>query len=321
MKVLVTGATGFIGSALVPMLRERGHDVWEMVRYVAGGRYDYYARDRVVFADLRDSAEVRMAVMKVRPDVVVHLAAMSAVSYSFLHPEEVNDVGYMGTVRVANAVKEIGGCSLVFASSSEVYGRGKYVLPLTEDSPIGGTSPYAAAKIASEEYLRVLVSTGDLGAVIMRSFNTIGRATVRNSHFVVERAICQALEDGRINLHDSRPVRDFMFRTDHARGYVAILDMLASNPQAVYGQTFNLCTGDAWSIGDMARYVGEQVSELCDMQVTVSFTEVPDRPLDIPILQGSAQRAQDVLGWRPAYTIRTGIQCAVREWAKVLQSA
>jgi dTDP-glucose 4,6-dehydratase len=315
MRILVTGASGFIGSALVPELRARGHEVWEARRYSAG-RFDFWDRPHQVLFDLRDACEVRSAVVKIKPDAIIHLGAMSAVSYSFEHPQEVADVNYMGTVRLADAAREVGAW-FIFAATSECYGRGEYQYPVVEGVPLGGTSPYAAAKIAAVEYLRTMEATYHVPVTILFPFNTIGRALVPpkgNRHFVVERAITQALETGRIQLHDPRPKRDFMFRTDHVRGYMAVVD----HPYEAKGGGINLCTGACWTIEQMAQEVGKAVAVLYGKVVTVEFATAPDRPLDIPVLHGSNRKARDLIGWTPLYDIRGGIDRAVKEWATVL---
>jgi len=320
VRVLVTGASGFIGSRLVKKLRERGreYEVTEMVRYQSGGRFNYYDQVQRVFVDIRDAKEVYDAVLKAKPEVIIHLAAMSAVAYSFDHSEEVNDVNYMGTVRVANAAREVGAW-LIMAGTSEVYGRGDHVYPLTEAERYGGTSPYAASKIAAIEYLKVQESVHHLPVTIMVPFNTIGRALVPpggNRHFVVERAITQAIETGSIELHDPRPVRDFMFRDDHVEAYIRVVQ----NRDKAVGETFNICTGDAISIETMAYKVADLVSEKTGKAVSVAFTQVPDRPLDIATLHGSNKKALGVLGWMPLYTIGQALERAVEEWTGILKA-
>ena len=315
MKILITGSSGFIGSALVPELRRRGHDVWEGLRYVSG-RFDGYTTRQAVFFDLRDSDETRRAVQQVKPDAIVHLGAQSAVAYSFTHPQEVADVNFMGVVRIAEAAREAGAW-LVFAATSECYGRADNHFPTTEETPLGGTSPYAAAKIAAVEYLRVQQSTYQMPITLAFPFNTIGRALVPpkgNKFFVVERAITQAIETGQINLHDSRPRRDFLHRTDHVAAYCAIL----GNRNGAVGEAFNICTGDSWTIGDMALKVAEYIAKKTGKRVEVEFSNTPDRPLDIPRLQGSNEKIRRVLGWQPLYTIGQAIEQAADEWLEVL---
>lgn len=331
MRICVTGANGFIGTALIPMLERDGHEVTRMMRYTSGGRYSFYDSDKVVFADLRDSDAVRAGILHAKPDVVIHLAAVSAVSYSFLHPDEVAQVTYHGTARVADAAREAG-AFLLSASSSEVYGLPSplYKYPLTEDQPRGGTSPYGAAKVAAEECLWMCMRAYGQPIAILRPFNTISRsnASVRNRHFVVERAITQALETGRISLHDPRPRRDFLFRDDHAGAYVAALAHL----DEAKGNAFNVCTGDSWTIEQMARKVAELVDREYPRivpsgtapqfntrgKVEVSFSAVPDRPLDIDTLWGNNEKAKVILGWKPEHTIESGLHLAVKEWAQVL---
>jgi len=285
-----------------------------MVRYVSGGRWDFYGGVRVIFADLRDSDGVRSGILQAKPDIVINLAAQSAVSYSFSHADEVNETCYMGAMRVANAAREAGAW-LIQASSSEVYGRGPYEAAVTEDQLIGGTSPYAAAKVGAEEYLQVLKKTYGMPVTIMRPFNTIGRAPIRNNHFVVERAIFQALQHGRIELHDPRPHRDFLFREDHVTAYLAVI-AAGANAQ---GKVYNFCTGENWSIQRMAHWVAADSGDWTGKPVAVVFSAVPDRPLDIPTLHGSSERAREDLGWKPRFTIQEGISKALEEWAKVLE--
>lgn len=312
MRILVTGATGFIGSELVPLLRQRGDTVIEAARYAAG-RFNFYDPDRRVLFDLRDAQETREAVMAAKPDVIIHLAAQSAVAYSFTHPQEVNEVNYMGTVRLADAARTVGAW-FIMAGSSEIFGRADSQFPLTEEQPMGGTSPYAASKIAAIEYLHVLEKTYGLPVTIMAPFNTIARAPVNNRHFVVERAITQAIEEQHINLHDPRPARDFLFRTDHAAAYVAAL---AHREEAV-GQMFNICTGGAVSIVEMAQLVANYVGRRLGLPVGVEFSKEPDRPLDIARLQGSNAKAKRLLGWTPQYTIEQALERAADEWIERL---
>ena len=312
-KVLLTGSTGFIGSRLATCLRERGWEVWEMVRYISGGRYAYYDRPYRVFADLKDPEAIHQGVISIKPEVVIHLAAESAVSFSFLHPRDVLVTNLLGTVDLARAALEVGVKHFIFASSSEVYGRTKN-FPTTEEEPLGATSPYAVSKIACEEALRVMMHADHLPATIARPFNTYGRALVRNPHFIVERAITQALETGKIQLHDPNPWRDFMFREDHVAAYLAVVE----NWNRAVGETFNFTTGQCWQIRQMVEAVARIVKAQTSRPVEVSFSEHSDRPWDIPKIHGNSEKAQRVLGWKPRYDLEAGLEAAVLEWRQVL---
>lgn len=312
MRILLTGATGFIGHSLYPELVKRGHDVHRLLRYRAG-RFDFYGDERVYFADLRDRDAVRKAVLKVRPELLIHLAAFSAVSYSFQNSEEVSLVNYQGTQALADAMVEAGSGCFVHASTSEVYGSASR-FPITEDERLSAMSPYAASKIAAEEYLRVMRKTRGLPVAILRPFNSYGRALVDNRHFVAERAITQALTDGVISLHDPRPLRDFLFRDDHVAAYLCLVDQF---PKGM-GEAINICTGTCWSISEMADSVATVVSILVHRKIEVNFLQQPDRPLDIDRLQGDNTKARELLGWRPEFELYGGLEKAVGEWQHVL---
>lgn len=317
MKILMTGSTGFIGSSLCPMLREAGHDVYEVIRYVSGGRYDFYERERRYFADLRDREAVRAAVTDCQPEVIINLAAQTAVSFSFINPIDVQLTNYVSVVNLAEIAREVGIEQFIHASTSEVYGAAPS-FPMTEDTPIKGTSPYAVAKVAAENYLALLKETYNFPVTIMRPFNSYGRAKggIANRHYVVERAICQALEQGHIRLHNPSPVRDFLFRDDHCQGYL----LAVARKQAI-GQAVNLCTGKAYSIADMANMVALIIGQRTGRSVKVSFDKEPDRPQDIQKLQGSYAKAKRLLGWAPKYSLLEGLEIAISEWQEVLQHA
>lgn len=314
MRILITGSTGFVGSSLTPRLREQGHNVHELVRYVAGGRYNYYDRDARTFADMRDRDQVHSCVLFVKPEIIINLAAQSGVSYSFLNSDDVIKTNTLGTVALADAAAELDDFKLfIHASTSEVYGT-SIDYPTKEDARLGATSPYSVSKIAAEEYLRVVKQIYKLPVLIMRPFNTYGRALVQNKHYAVERAITQALEAQHISLHDSRPFRDFIFRDDHVNAYVHAVERW----EKLVGETINVCTGNAWSIREMAETVAHYAGELLGKTVQVDFLEKPDRPLDIPRLQGDNTKARELLKWVPEYSFSTGIKKAVEEWAQVL---
>ena len=227
LKILLTGSTGFIGSRLAERIDEMGgHELHRLIRYTAGGRWNFYAGAGVHFADLRDPDAVKAVVNQVQPQVIIHLAADSAVAFSFQRPRDVFMVNALGTIALAEAATELKDFKMfVHASTSEVYGNQGH-FPIEEDARLNATSPYAAAKIAAEEYLRVQNLSYGLPILIVRPFNTYGRAPIGNQHFVVERAIVQALKEHRINLHNPEPRRDFLFREDHVQFYVDVLKLL-----------------------------------------------------------------------------------------------
>lgn len=312
MRLLVTGSSGFIGSSLVPKLQQQGHEVYELNRYYSGHRLQ---DDHHLLADVSDYQTVRNALQRTQPDVVIHLAAVSPVSYSFASQEEVLRVNINGPRNVATALVELQHGHLIYASSSEVYGQARR-FPTPEDEPLHATSPYAVSKIASEEMLRVLHQTSDLALTILRPFNTFGRAKVGSRHFIVERAITQALQSHHIHLFNPRPERDFMFRDDHVAGYLRVLDHLAE----VNGETFNLTTGGCWSIAEVAQMIARLTEQQQGHAVDLTWEGIVDRPLDMDRLQGDGTRAKQLLGWEAQWSLERGLDQAILEWAKVLKT-
>jgi dTDP-glucose 4,6-dehydratase len=311
-RILLTGATGFIGKRLLERLNELGHEVHTLVRYVSGGRYNFYSKN-IVYADLRDGEAIRKAMLDVKPEIVIHLAALAAVSFSFLNPADVFHTNTIGTIHLAEAAKEVGVKQFVNSSTSEVYGIQRD-FPIKEDAILNPTSPYAVSKIAAENYLWLMYKMYNFPITIMRPFNSFSRANVQNRHYVVERAITGALENGVINLHNPRPIREFIFRDDHVEAYIKAL----GNEKAI-GQAFNVCYGIGYTIEEMANKVAEIVEQNIGKKVRVEFKREPDRPLDIPKLVGDPTKIKEVLGWKPKFDLEKGLIKAIDEWNSVLK--
>lgn len=316
-RILVTGATGFIGSRLVQRLRDRGDDVYELRRPKSS---DYQQDDpHLLWADLTDREGVRMAIRKAEPEVIAHLGALSPVTLSFQQPEMTFLTNLLGTVNVADGAAQVG-ARLVHASTAEVYGegakqRGGCIWPLEEGSHRCATSPYSVSKIAAEEYLLWAVNSKRLAATILRPFNTYGRASVGNWHFVVEKAIYQAITLCSISLGSPSPIRDFLWREDHVNGYLLAIDQPPPNGEL---RCLNLCTGYPCNIEALAQRVAALAEERFERTIPIEFME-PDRPSDIHALLGDNTRAQKELGWKPAVDLETGLSMAFDEWLRVLR--
>lgn len=303
-KVLVTGATGFIGSHLVPRLVEQGYDVYSLERYVTG-RFVLGQRREVktVFGDLREYFAVRQIIREIQPDAVIHLAAISPVSYSYDRPHEVIEANFLATVNLAEAcLREVPHFKqFLFASTSETYGNGS--TPKTEETPQNPNSPYAVSKVACEKYLLYMRDAYGFPETIFRNFNTYGRK--RNPHFVVERTIVQMIHENTVRLGDQTPVRDFMYVDDHVNSYLTCL----GNEKAVNG-IFNFCTGQGISVSQLA----ESIKELTDFKGDIIWGRIPKRPLDIAVLVGDNSKAKRLLGWEPKTTLEEGLKFTIDFW-------
>jgi nucleoside-diphosphate-sugar epimerase len=310
-RILVTGVTGFIGSNIVSKLTAKGYDVYALERYVTG-RYELgKSRDvKTVFGDLRDAYQIKRVVREVRPAKVIHLAAISPVSYSYSHPQEVIEANLLGTVNLAEAcLHEVPDFEhFLFASTSETYGNGSS--PKIENTPQNPNSPYAVSKLASEKYLLYLQTAFDFPITILRNFNTYGRRN--NSHFVVERIITQMLTKSTIELGDPKPVRDLMFFEDHVNAYLSCLE----NPKAI-GEIFNFCTG----IGITIEKLTTMIAEMSSFRGEILWCKIPDRPLDITELIGSYAKANHLLGWKPQYQLKDGLAISIDFWRQKLNTS
>lgn len=308
LKVFVTGATGFIGSHLVPELVKRGHDVYSFERYVTGRYVLGQRRDvKTVFGDVKEYYMIKQALRGVQPDIVIHLAAISPVAYSYDHPHEVIETNFLSTVNLAEAcLREVPHFRhFLFASTSETYGNGPN--PKVEGTEQNPNSPYSVSKVACEKYLLFMRDAYGFPITILRNFNTYGRKD--NTHFVVERTIVQMLQNESVGLGDPTPIRDFEYIDDHVNSYLLCLD----NPKAK-GEVFNFCTGRSVSVEQLV----DQISKLIGSESEVIWNTIPARPLDIKELVGNYSKAKKMLGWEPKFALEEGLKLTIGFWRSKL---
>ena len=309
-KVLVTGGSGFIGSHLIPKLVELEYDVYSLERYVTG-RYVLGGRRivKTVFGDLRDHFIIRDLIRKIQPDAVVHLASISAVSYSYDHPNEVLETNSLGTVNLAECcLREVPHFKhFLFAGTSEEYGNQEET-PIKETAELRPCSPYAVSKVAADKYLQYMRDAYNFPVTVLRNFNTYGRK--KNTHFVVERIITQMLQQKALMLGDPTPVRDLLYIDDHVSSYITCL----GNEKAK-GQTFNFCTRHGVSIAQLVNLI----KELINFKGEILWNTIPKRPLDVAVLVGDNSKAKQLLGWKPKFTLKKGLQRTINFWKKKLK--
>ena len=307
MKILVTGGTGFIGSNLIPQLVDLEHEVYSLERYVTG-RYVLGGKKSVktVFGDLCDPFMIRKIVRTVQPEAVIHLAAISPVSYSYDHPNEVVDANFLGTITLAEScLREVHNFKHFLCSgTSEEYGN-QETFPIKETAELNPNSPYSVSKAAADMYLRYMRDSYNFPMTLLRNFNTYGRQN--NTHFVVERAIVQMLQQKLIKLGDPKPVRDLEYIDDHVNSYVACL-----NNENAIGEIFNFCTGRSTSIKQLI----ELIKELTGFEGEIIWNTIPPRPLDIDTLKGDNSKAKRLLGWTPKFTLEQGLKKTIDFWKK-----
>lgn len=302
-KILVTGADGFIGSHVVEALVRAGHDVRAFVLYNSLGSWgwlDQAARDvrgrfEVVAGDIRDPHGVAAAMQGC--DVVLHLAALIAIPYSYHSPATYIDTNVTGTLNVVQAARQQAVSRVVVTSTSEVYGTARFV-PITEDHPLQGQSPYSASKIGADAIALSYHLSFGTPVTVLRPFNTYGPR--QSARAVIPTIIGQiAAGARRIKLGALSPTRDFTFVEDTAQGFVQ-----AAACDAIVGQVTNIGSGFEISIGETAQLIGE----LMQARIEIDTDEQRLRPegSEVERLWAATAKAEHLLGWAPLYGGRDG---------------
>jgi NAD dependent epimerase/dehydratase len=314
MRILVTGADGFIGSHLTEALVRAGHEVRAFVLYNSfnsWGWLDHCAPEvkghfEVFAGDVRDPSGVRTA-MQGR-EAALHLAALIAIPYSYHSPDTYVETNIRGTLNVVQAARDLGVAKVIHTSTSEVYGTARFV-PITEDHPLQGQSPYSATKIGADQLALSFHRSFGTPVVILRPFNTYGPR--QSARAVIPTVITQiASGKRRIRLGATHPTRDFNYVTDTVGGFIAALDA-----QAAVGEVINLGSDYEISIADTVR----MIATLMGAQIDIETDQQRLRPeqSEVERLWASNEKAKRLLGWQPQYGggegLRQGLMRTI-EW-------
>jgi NAD dependent epimerase/dehydratase len=309
-KILVTGADGFIGSHLVEHLVRLGHDVRAFVLYNSfnsWGWLDSCAPDVVgkfeVFAgDIRDPHGVRAAMQDC--DVVLHLAALIGIPYSYHSPDTYVDTNIKGTLNVLQAGRDLGVSQIIHTSTSEVYGSAQFV-PITELHPLEGQSPYSASKIGADQMALAFHRSFDSPITVIRPFNTYGPR--QSARAVIPTVITQlAAGEGPIRLGSVHPTRDFSFVNDTVNGFVS-----AMGSERSFGEVVNLGSGFEVSIETTVQMIEEIMGVTTDVQTHEDRVRPPLSEVDR--LWADTSKAKDLLGWQPVYGGLDGFRRGLEE--------
>lgn len=296
-KVLVTGADGFIGSHLVEHLVRAGYGVRAFVLYNSFSSLGWLdrappeiSRSLDVFAgDIRDPYGVRRAMTGC--DAVLHLAALIAIPYSYHSPETYVDTNVKGTLNVVQAARDLG-VRVVHTSTSEVYGTARYV-PITEDHPLQGQSPYSASKIGADQVAMSFYLSFDTPVSILRPFNTYGPR--QSARAVIPTVITQiAVGMRRIRLGALHPTRDFSYVTDTVRAFEAVM-----NSDEAVGQVINGGSEFEVSVGDTVKTIAELMG--ADIEIEVDNQRLRPEKSEVERLFADNSRLRMLTSWRPAY--------------------
>ena len=258
----------------------------------------------VHLGDIRDVASVRELVEGA--DVVYHLAALIAIPYSYRSPRSYVETNVLGTLNVLEAARQLATPRVVHTSTSEVYGTARSV-PISEDHPLQGQSPYSASKIGADKIAESYQLSFGVPVATLRPFNTYGPR--QSSRAVIPTILAQlAAGQSEIHLGDVRPTRDFTFVEDTVRAFTAVAD---APLEAVVGRTFNAGTGVEISIGELvamiARAAGREVAVVEDAErLRPSGSEVMRLVCD-------SSRLIEATGWKPTMSLADGL-ARTAEW-------
>ena len=306
-KVLVTGAGGFIGSHLTERLVEMGADVRAFVHYNSLGAWGWLDESpvrediEVVAGDVCDRDSVRQ-VMGDR-EVVFHLAALIGIPYSYHAPISYVRTNIEGTLNVLQCARELDVERVIHTSTSEAYGTARYV-PINENHPLQGQSPYSATKIGADKLAEAFHLSFGLPVVTVRPFNAFGPR--QSARAVIPTIITQCLTGDVIRLGNLHPTRDLTYVSDTVEGFI-----LAASTSAAIGRTINIGSGREISIGDLAKLV----VRLIGRPINIESEEKRVRPAksEVARLVADNTLARELLGWEPTVSLEEGLKHTI-EW-------
>lgn len=293
MRILITGASGFVGRRLVPFLKKSIPDIEIMA---CGGPEDHFG------FDICDYEAVSKIIKNNSPDFIIHLAALSSVSVSLSSSETTYAVNLGGTLNILKAIEQEAPSSiLIFASSSEVYGRSFLSgSPIAEDDLLAPANPYAVSKAAADLATQEAAHRG-IKAIILRLFNHTGPGQLDTFALPSFAKQIARIESGHqpaiLRTGNLSAMRDFLDVRDVLNAYTRAIQ---KSHELGGCEIFNICTGAPKSLQSLV----DHLLSLSSTRIRVETDPARIRPVDIKITAGDASRARKKLQWEPRYTIR-----------------
>ncbi len=312
MRVLVTGASGFIGSHLVEELVAEGFEVRVFLRYNSTGYIgnlshlppEVLERLEMYWGDVRDLTSVARATEGV--DAVLHLAAQISVPYSFQNPIDFAMNNVVGTANVLKASLDAGVGKVIHVSTSEIFGGSD--TPLSEDSRRLPRSPYAASKVGADAMVKSFYYAYGLNTLIVRPFNTYGPR--QSPRALIPWIIVQALKGDTVRLGNLKPRRDFTYVKDTVRALI-----LALKRETEGADEINLGTGRSFSVREVVEVVAKVLGK--ELKVIQDRSLVRPQRMEVFNLVSDNRKAREVLGWKPQVSLEEGIRRTVEYFTEM----
>ena len=307
-KILITGATGFIGSHLSELCIENGFNVVAFDRYNPNNNWgwleksDYKNDMEVILGDIRDYDSVYKAFKGC--DAVFHLAALIGIPYSYVSPMAYIRTNVEGTYNVLEAAKNLYIKQVLVTSTSETYGTAQYT-PIDENHPLVGQSPYSASKIAADQLAISYYTSFDLPVKIVRPFNTYGPR--QSARAVIPTIIMQALSGSEsLKLGNLDPTRDLTFVEDTCNGF---LEIYKSNN--FFGEITNIGMNSEISMGELAK----EIMKIMKIEIPIVTDQSRLRPnkSEVDRLLCNNEKLMNNSSWKPSYSLNSGLSETV-DW-------
>jgi NAD dependent epimerase/dehydratase len=308
-SVLVTGAGGFIGSHLTEHLVELGANVKAFVRYNSRnnwGLLELLPKEKldeieVIMGDLKDADAVRHAAKNV--DIIFHLGSLIAIPYSYIHPRETIETNILGALNVLMAAEENNIEKIIHTSTSEVYGTARYV-PIDENHPLQGQSPYSASKIGADKIAESFYRSFDVPVAIIRPFNTFGPR--QSARAVIPTIITQALTREKIFLGSLHPTRDYTYVNDVVEAFIKVAESHKS-----IGEVINIGSNFEISIGDLINKIISLMGK--NAEIITDPARVRPQDSEVERLWCDNSKARRLLGWTPTTSLDEGLKKTI-DW-------
>ena len=310
MKVLVTGAEGFIGSHLTELLLKKNYDVTALAQYNSFNDLGWLERIskednkrlNIISGDIRDPFFCHNLTKDV--EIVFHLAALIAIPFSYLAPESYFETNAKGTLNICDSCMKNNVQRLIVTSTSEVYGTAEYV-PIDENHPLNAQSPYSASKIAADAISTSFFNSFDLPVTIARPFNTFGPR--QSARAIIPNIISQILSDNEfLKVGDTSPTRDFTFVQDTCQAFLEI-----ANSKKTIGETINIGTNVEISINDLITLI----KDITGSNIQIKQEEKRKRPKKSEVfrLVCDSTKLKELTGFNPDTNLKDGLIETV-EW-------
>ncbi len=303
MKLLITGAGGFIGSHLSELCVELGYKVKAFVRYNSKNNWgwleqsDYKDKIEVVVGDIRDYDSVYNALKGC--NAVFHLAALIGIPYSYVSPKAYIETNINGTYNILQASKDLGLEQILVTSTSETYGTAQYV-PIDETHPMVGQSPYSASKIAADQLAISYYRSFNLPVKIVRPFNTYGPR--QSSRAVIPTVISQILSGReKLSLGNLTPTRDLTFVKDTCNGFIEIF-----KSEKLFGEITNIGMNEEISIRDLVILISDLLNK--KIEIDIDNQRVRPENSEVERLMCNNNKIKQSTSWTPKFNLRTGLE-------------